>query len=71
MLEKPKGQELVQSLPIDRLLTETDGPFIEEAGLPIGAGKVQKCLGQLSSALAIPPDELRELVVSNLVDLIG
>lgn len=70
MLEKPKGRELVQSLPTDRLLTETDGPFIEEGGRPIGPGQVQVALRQLANTLAIPLDETRELVVDNLVELI-
>jgi TatD DNase family protein len=42
MFEKRKGQELVQSLPTDRLLTETDGPFVEENHEPIRPGEVQK-----------------------------
>ena len=71
MLEKPKGQELVQSLPTSRLLTETDGPFIVEAGKPIGAGKVQTALRQLSTTLAIPVDDTLELVVNNLIELIS
>jgi TatD DNase family protein len=70
MLEKPKGQELIQSLPTNRLLTETDGPFIEEAGQPIGPGKVVPALRQLAISLALPLDETREMVVNNLVELI-
>jgi len=70
MFEKPTAQELIQSMPIERLLTETDGPFIEEAGEPIGPGKVQPALRQLATTLALPFEETRELVVSNLVELV-
>jgi TatD DNase family protein len=71
MLEKPKGQELIRSLPTDRLLTETDGPFIEQEGRPVGPGEVQPALRKLSTALAIPLDDIRELVVSNLAQLMA
>lgn len=70
MMDKPKGQELVQSLPLDRILTETDGPFIEDGGRPIAPGDVRTALQRLASTLAAPEDEIRELVVNNLVDLV-
>jgi TatD DNase family protein len=34
MLRSPKHRELVGKLPVDRLLTETDGPFVERDGRP-------------------------------------
>lgn len=70
MLEKPKGQELIQSIPSDRLLTETDGPFIEEAGKAIGPGRVEPALRQLATTLALSFEETQELVVKNLVALV-
>lgn len=70
MLDKPKGQELVRSLPMDRLLTETDGPFVEENEQPIGPGNVQTALLRLSGTLAVPLDETRGLIVQNLTDLV-
>lgn len=71
MFEKPKGQQLVQSLPTERLLTETDGPFVEEDNQPIGPGKVQKVLHFLSDTLGLSVEETHKLVVQNLVDLIS
>jgi len=70
MLDKPKGVDLIQSMPVDRLLTETDGPFIEEGGKPILPGGVKPALRQLATSLAIPLDEMQELVISNFVELV-
>jgi TatD DNase family protein len=71
MFERPKGPELVQSLPMERLLTETDGPFIEQDKQPIGPGKVQKAVLALSETLGVPLDQTHKLVVQNLVALIS
>jgi len=71
MLEKPKGQELVQSLPTNRLLTETDGPFVEENAQPIAPGAVQKVVHDLSNILNISVGHAREMVVQNLVELVS
>ena len=35
MLRSPKQRNLVGSLPLDRLVTETDGPFVERDGRPL------------------------------------
>lgn len=35
MLASASGQRVVQVVPIERLLTETDGPFVQRDGTPI------------------------------------
>jgi TatD DNase family protein len=71
MLQKPKGRELVQSLPTERLLTETDGPFVEEDKQPVGPGNVQKVVHGLSDTLGVSLGQARNLVVQNLINLIS
>jgi TatD DNase family protein len=71
MFEKPMGQKLVRSLPTKRLLTETDGPFVEEDKQPIGPGKVQKVVHDLSDTFGISLGQARKLIVQNLVDLVS
>lgn len=61
----------MQSLPLDRVVTDTDGPFIEDAERPIAPGDVRTALQRLASTLAIRGDEIHALVVSNLVDLVS
>lgn len=44
MLGKPRGREIVAQLPLDRILTETDGPFIDVDGVPITQAKCYRRL---------------------------
>lgn len=71
MLEKPKAVDLIRSMRVDRLVTETDGPFIEEGGEPIEPGKVEPAVRQLATSLEIPVDEMQSAVVRNFVTLVG
>ncbi|TGU42161.1 TatD family deoxyribonuclease, partial [bacterium M00.F.Ca.ET.152.01.1.1] len=40
MFRNERDQKLVRSLPLDRLLTETDGPFVEVGDKPVHPGDV-------------------------------
>ena len=71
MLDKPKAVDLIRSMPVDRLLTETDGPFIEEGGEPIEPGRVEPAVRKLATSLEIPVDEMQSAVVRNFVTLVG
>jgi len=50
MLASPRGRQLVSALPRARVLTETDGPFVEIAGRaarPSDTGRTVSLLSQL------------------------
>jgi TatD DNase family protein len=49
-----QGSALVASLPVERLLTETDGPFLQIEGRSARPRNVTRCVAQLSEALAAP-----------------
>lgn len=54
MLSSEKGRALVAGLPVDRLLTETDGPFLQIEGRSARPRDVTRCVAQLSETLAAP-----------------
>ncbi|MGU3476557.1 Qat anti-phage system TatD family nuclease QatD [Methylobacterium sp. D48H] len=66
MLGSERGMKLVRSLPIERLLLETDGPFTSEEGRPTRPHAVSRTLVELASAFGRAPDDLRRRLLDNL-----
>jgi TatD DNase family protein len=66
MLRSPKHRELVGKLPVDRLLTETDGPFVERDGRPARPLDVAKTVADLAALRGVPVGEMAQVVVRNL-----
>ncbi|TPJ44462.1 TatD family deoxyribonuclease [Mesorhizobium sp. B2-7-1] len=71
MFKSDRGVSLVKKLPPDRLLTETDGPFVEIEGHPIGPGDVLEVVRLLASTLGNEVDDMRRTVVKNLAALVS
>jgi TatD DNase family protein len=71
MLAKDKHAEMVRSLPRDRLLTETDGPFTEVDGRPAEPRDVSLCVSKLAHTLRMAPDELTPILLANLKSLVA
>ena len=69
MLDAPNGQRILQAIPDDRLLTETDGPFIEKGGTNIQPGSVQFVVSEIAKLKGVPPEKIRRLVIENLKKL--
>ena len=66
MLGTDRGQALVRSLPADRLLTETDGPFTDGADGPMRPREVARTARQLARALERDEKSLAVLLLQNL-----
>ncbi|MEH3146457.1 MAG: TatD family hydrolase [Methylobacterium frigidaeris] len=66
MLATERGRKLVRSLPADRLLTETDGPFTAEGGQPRRPSDVERAVTRLAEALQVPIEECRVSLLVNL-----
>ena len=66
MLRSPKHRALVAGLPADRLLTETDGPFVAHAGRPARPRNVANTITQLADLRKEPPDVAARTVIANL-----
>ncbi len=58
--------ELLKVMPIDRLLTETDGPFIRVGDAPIYPSSISKTIVCLGRVLGRSSSEMENILLSNL-----
>lgn len=71
MLSSPKATGLLREIPEARLLTETDGPFVERDGSPVPPGDVGPTLSALGTALSKSRAEIEHSVRQNLSALLS
>lgn len=69
MLASPNGRRIVREIPENRLLTETDGPFVERDGQPIAAGDVVRAVEEIAAVRKCNVLNVQALVVDNLRNL--
>lgn len=70
MLRSPKHRQLIATLPADRLLTETDGPFVERGGRPVRPQEVADTVVALAALRGEPTDATARAVLNNLRGLL-
>ena len=70
MIASLNGRRILGEIPEDRLLTETDGPFVERDGKPIPAGDVMRVVEQIATAKGRKASDIQSLIVKNLHNLI-
>ncbi len=70
MLDRKRG-DLVQGLPADRLLTETDGPFTMVADRPARPSDITETVSELASILKLPVEKIAGQLESNLRTLVA
>jgi TatD DNase family protein len=61
MLAKDSRRQVVSSIPLDRLLTETDGPFIR-----IQPGDVFSAIKELAVLYSISEDAIKKQIQNNV-----
>ena len=71
MLDGERRLALVRQIPIDRILTETDGPFTQVQGRTAEPSDVSVALERLSRAHEVSIDQMKALVAQNLRELLG
>lgn len=71
MLANPKRKALVATLPLGRLLTETDGPFTHMRGRPSEPGDVKIAITQLAQLYGCSGESMRARVALNLLELLA
>ena len=69
MLSKPSSYRVIEQIPANRILTETDGPFMQIQGRPAQPGEVGGAIALLAQLLGCPIQQTRELMLSNLAKL--
>jgi TatD DNase family protein len=70
MLLKERHRAMVTSLPLDRLLTETDGPFAKIDGRDARPSDVSLTVSELAKLRSLPVSELADIVADNLKRLV-
>lgn len=66
MLKSDKVAALIRTFPVERMLTETDGPFTECAGRPSIPADVVGTIGSLAELLGLSPATLAGAMKENL-----
>lgn len=66
MLKGEKGRALASSMPIDRILTETDGPFAGGPKKPLRPKDAWRAVEQLAEIWRLPLAEAKSQLLSNL-----
>ena len=65
MLKTKKGLELVSAMPMERIITETDGPFTKFNGKLLFPWDVELAIEQLSKLWHFSEEEVEEYLVNN------
>lgn len=70
MAESKKGQALISRIPIERVLTETDGPFVKRGSQPAKPCHIGLVIEGLATLWRVSYDEARETVLTNFKQLL-
>lgn len=70
MLSNPKHRQLISGFPLDRLLTESDGPFVETGGRPLRPVDMAQTVAQLAAVRGMPAEEMASTILNNLRTLV-
>jgi len=71
MAETKSGQDLIRILPLDRILTETDGPFLEIYGKPVKPKNVNLASRKLAAIHKISIIEMQNQIIKNLEKILS
>jgi TatD DNase family protein len=71
MVQSKKGQLLISRMPVERVLTETDGPFVKFHSHPAKPSDINHVLEGLANLWHISFEETREKVLANFRSLLG
>jgi TatD DNase family protein len=71
MTQSESGRKLISLMPFDRILTETDGPFVRVGDSPAQPYDVRSVIGYLAKAWQKPGDAVEQQVVTNLRTAVG
>jgi TatD DNase family protein len=66
MTKSERGRTILANLPRDRVLTETDGPFVQNDGKAMGPADIGTTIAALARVWNIPVDEVSALLLENL-----
>ncbi|POF33909.1 Qat anti-phage system TatD family nuclease QatD [Roseibium marinum] len=70
MLASATGERVMREIPIHRVLTETDGPFLTRGDKPITPGDVGRAVEMIASSVGSTIESVRSQILSNLKSLV-
>jgi TatD DNase family protein len=70
MILSRSGQALIARIPRERMLTETDGPFVEVDGQPARPGSVALVIEHVANVWGIPAASVRAIMATNFQSLL-
>jgi TatD DNase family protein len=65
MISSVNGRNIIAAIPDDRLLTETDGPFVKHAGRAVHPFEVAEFLPTIARLRGQEPQELSAVILNN------
>lgn len=71
MLANEKRAVITKTLPLDRILTETDGPFTQTCGRPTSPIDVWIAVDGLARLYGAQPDHITATIMNNLKNLLA
>jgi len=71
MIKSKNGQKIIERIPIDRILTESDGPYVTIKGKPAEPKDVRLVIEHLKSIWNKTFDEIDQIVQRNFRTIIG
>lgn len=71
MLSSDRGRSLVSQIPKNRILTETDGPFIISGNKPLQPASVMSVINKLGDIWGEPKDSVQQQIFENLRKLLS
>lgn len=71
MTKSMSGRKIISKIPKQFVLTETDGPFIDENNLPIKPGQVQTVVSFLSNEWKSSKEEVKQIIWSNFQNIVN
>jgi TatD DNase family protein len=69
MFKKENHRDMVTTLPFNRILTETDGPFCQHNGHPIHPIEVTDVINLIAPIINMKPETVTRIIYENFVQL--
>lgn len=70
MLLNEKSRHLITAIPHDKLLTESDGPFVALNGIPSRPKNIQQTVQELADLLNIETNQMGQILYNNFRNLL-
>jgi TatD DNase family protein len=71
MIKSKKGSDIISRIPLDRILIESDGPYIDNKGKPIYPYELIEVYNYLAIKNNISTDEMIKMIKNNFFNLLS